>query len=134
MDIADGACSADPCKFVSDGTCDVPKRCSLGDYGDCGITVPDLNATLPDAISSLVCRSKITRMYCSALLPGLSITSVVSVARYSIRRFLLQGLLGFRPGGQRPLEHLCTGRTHVTVRPEILSPLASSYDDGASLV
>ena len=114
-----------------DGTCDVPKHCSFGDYGDCGMTVPDLNATLPDAIGSLVCRSKITRMYCSAL-PGLSITSVVSLARHSIRRFRLQGLLGFRSGGRRPLEHLRANRTHVAVRPASPPSLASHYDAGAS--
>jgi hypothetical protein len=114
-----------------DGTCDVPKHCSFGDYGDCGMTVPDLNATLPDAIGSLVCRSKITRMY-SLALPGLSITSVVSLAPYSIRRSRLQGLLGFRPGRQRPLEHLRANRTHVAVRPVHLRSLASHYDAGAS--
>ena len=58
---------------MMDGKCDVPRFCSLGDYRDCGMTVPDLNATLPDAIGSLVCRSKITRMYSSAL-PGLRVT------------------------------------------------------------
>jgi hypothetical protein len=94
-------CSADPCEFVSDGTCDVPEDCSFGDFRDCGM--PDLNATLPDAIGSLVCRSKITKMYCLAL-PGLSVTpSVMADARHSIRRFRPQGLRGFRPGGQRPL-------------------------------
>ncbi len=116
-----------------DGTCDVPKHCSLGDYRDCGMTVSNLNATLPDAIGSLVCRSKITRMYCSAL-PGLSITPVVSLARYSIRRFRSQGLLRFRRGGRRPLEHLRANRTHVAVRPESPPSLESSYDAGASLV
>ena len=122
-----GRCSADPCDFVSDGECNVPEDCSFGDFHDCGI-----NATLPDAIGSLVCRSKITRMYCSAL-PGLSITpSVVALARHSIRRFRLQGLLGFRPGGQRPLEHLCADRTHVAVRPVRPPSLASNYDAGAS--
>ena len=113
-----------------DGKCDVPRFCSFGDYRDCGMTVPDLNATLPDAIGSLVCRSKITRMYCLAL-PGLRITSVVALARYSIRRFRLQGLLGFRPGRRRPLEHLRANRTHVAVRPESPPCLASHYDAGA---
>jgi hypothetical protein len=69
----DGACSADPCEYIMDGTCDVPRFCSVGDFRDCGMTVPGLNATLPDAIGSLVCRSKITRMYCSAL-PDLRVT------------------------------------------------------------
>ena len=118
-------CSADPCEFVSDGECDVPEDCSFGDYGDCGM--PDLNATLPDAIGSLVCRSKITRMYCSAL-PGLRITSVVALARHSIRRFRLQGLLGFRPGRRRPLEHLRANRTLFAVRPASPRSLAPSYD------
>ncbi len=110
-----------------DGTCDVPDSCSSGDFHDCGMRVPGLNATLPDAIGSLVCRSKITRMYCSAL-PGQSITSVVALTRYSIRRFRSQGLLGFRPGGRRPLEHLHANCTHIAVRPASSPSLASSYD------
>ncbi len=114
-----------------DGTCDVPDSCSFGDYRDCGMTVPGLNATLPEAIGSLVCRSKITRMYCSAL-PGLRITSVVARARHSIRRSRLQGLLGCRPGGQHPLEHLRANRTHVAVRPVRPPCLASGSDAGAS--
>ncbi len=114
-----------------DGTCDVPDSCSFGDYRDCGMTVPNLNATLPDAIGSLVCRSKITRMY-SLAFPGLSFTLVVSHAPHSIRRIRLQGLRGFRPGGRRPLEHLRANRTHVAVRPVRPPSLASSYDAGAS--
>jgi hypothetical protein len=110
---------------MMDGKCDVPRFCSLGDFRDCGMTAPDLNATLPDAIGSLVCRSKITRMYCSAL-PDLSITSVVALVRHSIRRFRLQGLLGFRPGRQRPLEHLRASCTHIAVRPASPPSLASS--------
>ena len=56
-------CSADPCfQFASDGECDVPQYCAAGDYIDCGTVGPVVSGTLPDAIGSLACRSKITRL------------------------------------------------------------------------
>ncbi len=77
------SCSADPCRYQNDGVCDVPAHCAFGDYVDCkdcltcgrGGVMGDLNSrssksamllvngTLPDAIGSLACRSKITSMY-----------------------------------------------------------------------
>jgi hypothetical protein len=56
-------CSADPCKFVNDGTCDVPRLCATGDYIDCGSVGPVVNGTLPNAIGSLTCTSKIIAVY-----------------------------------------------------------------------
>jgi hypothetical protein len=53
-------CSADPCQFANDGQCDVPRSCFAGDYIDCGRAGPVVSGTLPEAIGSLACRSKIT--------------------------------------------------------------------------
>jgi hypothetical protein len=55
-------CAADPCVSASDGDCDVPRYCAAGDYIDCGASGPVVNGTLPDAMGSLTCRSKITRV------------------------------------------------------------------------
>ncbi len=55
-------CAADPCQYAGSGGCDVPQYCAAGDYIDCGTAGPVVNGTLPDAIGSLVCRSKITRL------------------------------------------------------------------------
>ena len=53
---------ADPCEFANDGECDVPAYCDAGDHADCGGVAPVINGTLPDAIGSLPCRSKIEKM------------------------------------------------------------------------
>jgi hypothetical protein len=56
-------CAADPCESANDGECDVPQYCATGDYIDCGTAGPVVNGTLPDAIGSLACKSKITEVY-----------------------------------------------------------------------
>ncbi len=97
----DGSCSADPCRYQNDGVCDVPgielKNCAFGDYVDCkdcltcgrGRVMGDwnemngrssksamlrVNGTLPDAIGSLACRSKITSMYAHPQLASSSLS------------------------------------------------------------
>ena len=57
-------CAADPCKFANDGSCDVPKYCTRGDYVDCATAGnPAITGTLPREIGMLSCRSKITDVY-----------------------------------------------------------------------
>ncbi len=54
--------AADPCQYANTGKCDVPLYCAAGDYLDCRTVGPVVSGTLPDAIGSLACRSKITRL------------------------------------------------------------------------
>ena len=54
--------AADPCQYANTELCDVPLYCTTGDYIDCGTAGPVVSGTLPDAIGSLACRSKITRL------------------------------------------------------------------------
>jgi hypothetical protein len=53
-------CAADPCPYAGNSACDVPRYCAAGDYIDCCTVGPVVSGTLPDAIGSLACRSKIT--------------------------------------------------------------------------
>ncbi len=58
---------ADPCPYALDGICDNPQTCPTGDYVDCGVVMPTVNGTLPDAIGSLSCASSIDRVYARPL-------------------------------------------------------------------
>ena len=74
----DGGAFADPCIHQNDGVCQGPPDgnvCSAGDYDDCGTAWPVINGTLPDAIGSLTCRSKITDVYSRPLRAPLSACS-----------------------------------------------------------
>ncbi len=74
-------CSADPCfQFASDGECDVPQSCATGDYIDCRTAGPVVNGTLPDAIGSLACLSKITRVYALPYSGG----ALVAACKYTV--------------------------------------------------
>ncbi len=63
----DGAVLCRPCEFADDGTCDVPKYCTKGDYIDCATAgnpvINGINGSLPREIGMLSCRSKITDVY-----------------------------------------------------------------------
>jgi hypothetical protein len=111
-------CSADPCEFADDGTCDVPKYCTKGDYIDCATAgnpvINGINGSLPLEIGMLSCRSKITDVY--AAVPPAARRLPPSAAP-AARGPLLQGLRRLPLGRLAARNHLCADRrlTHVRV-------------------
>ncbi len=125
-------CAAEPCQYPSDGSCDVPQYCATGDYIDCGTVGPVVSGTLPDAIGSLACRSKITRL-CARPPTRRSRRCVRPPTRFkrparyfasNARRSQGHHRLP-RPSRQRAADDLRADRAHDAVRPLRAAGLAA---------
>jgi hypothetical protein len=115
-------CAADPCQYYDDGRCAVLRRCAMG---DCGTGGPVVSGTLPDAIGSLACRSKITRLCarpparrsrpCGRHPTPLSARPGTSPPTHAARRVIAgyPGLVGTVP----PTISALTALTRLCVRP-----------------
>ncbi len=110
-------CAAEPCQSASDGECDVPRYCAAGDYIDCGRAGPVIGGTLPEAIGSLACRSKITSV-CARPPLSPSHASKRPAWYFAFHARCSQGLRRLpRPSRQRAADDLRADRAHIPVRP-----------------
>jgi hypothetical protein len=130
-------CAADPCQYAGNGDCDVPRLCATGDHLDCGTQGPVVSGTLPDAIGSLACRAKITRLCArpptaalvpAAFIPHLEDPARTSVPTHSARRVFAgySGLIGTVPSSISALTALT--RLYVPTRVRISADAAHASE------